>query len=224
MISVIVPIYNEETVLFKNRLYFQRLSQKADLVFVDGGSSDRSREFAARFGRVLSAKKGRAAQMNYGAVFAREETLLFLHADNCVLTPTFRVIENMLSQGACIGGCLTQRINGRFFIYRLIELLGNLRARISRVFYGDQAIFVKKDWFIRIKGFPEVPIMEDVMFTKRLRRCGKTVVLKNRVFVSARRWQKNGVIRTGYLYFIMSILFKAGFPLEKIKAMYEDLR
>lgn len=224
MISVIIPIYDEEKILSENSVYFRNLSQKAELIFVDGGSVDRSAQIAGSFGRVVLAEKGRAVQMNYGASLAGKDIILFLHADTCVSPEALSSIEEKITGCGFVGGCLTQRINNESFIYRLIEAQGNSRAKLTKVFYGDQGIFVKKDVFLAAGGFPEVPILEDVIFTRKLRSQGKTVVLGDKIVVSSRRWEKRGIISTFLLYSLILILFRLSIPLEKIKMIYDDLR
>ncbi len=223
MISIVCPIYNEEKVLSENSVALERLSHQAEFIFVDGGSSDRSVEIVRQYGKVLSSKKGRAVQMNAGTLGAFSNVLLFLHADTLVSAGTLRSIETIVENGYA-GGCLTQRIEKEGFVFRLIEAQGNMRAKIAKVFYGDQGIFVRKDVFQKIGGFPEVPIMEDVLFTKKLRNAGNTIVLSDKIFVSPRRWEKKGVIKTALIYSLIVLLFKLGYPLKKIKSLYEDLR
>jgi rSAM/selenodomain-associated transferase 2 len=223
MLSIIIPIYNEEEILQVNSGRLCTLSKQAELIFVDGGSTDKSIEIARRYGRVLQCGKGRAMQMNFGAKHAECDNLLFLHADNFIDSEALLSIGRKLENGF-IGGCLTQRIDKRGVIYRLIEAQGNIRARLSKVFYGDQGIFVKKNIFSQLGGFPEVPIMEDVIFTKKLRKTGNTIVLANIIFVSPRRWDKDGIIRTVLRYNLINMAFKFGVPLEKIKGLYEDVR
>lgn len=224
MISIIVPTYNEETALSENLAGFKRLSQKAELIFVDGCSRDKSCEIAGEYGRVLTAKKGRASQMNYGAQYARGDIMAFLHADTMIFQETLISIEDAVKDKGCIGGCLTQRIDNPSFIYRLIEGEGNIRARLTKVFYGDQGIFVRKDIFLKMNGFPEVPVMEDVIFTKLLRAQGRTAVITDKIIVSPRRWEKTGILKTAFVYGLINILFSLGLPLDEIKKLYGDLR
>jgi rSAM/selenodomain-associated transferase 2 len=224
VITVIVPFYNEEKILCKNLIQFHALSRQAELIFVDGGSTDKSVDCAKQYGRVYYSKRGRAAQMNMGASVANGGVLLFLHADTIISPETLLSMENSIKDDSYVGGCLEQRIDNIGMIYRFIEGLGNVRAKITKVFYGDQGIFVRKDIFLKIGGFPKVPIMEDVIFSKQLRRLGKTVVLTDRILTSSRRWDKGGVVKTLLLYSLINILFWMRFPLEKIKLFYDDLR
>jgi rSAM/selenodomain-associated transferase 2 len=224
MVNVIIPVYNEAETLRVKIGSFENFALHAELIFADGGSTDRSAEIIAKYGRIISSEKGRARQMNSGARQAAGDILLFLHADNTISPETIENIENEVRQNEAVGECLTQRIDNERFIFRLIEWQGNNRARRTKVFYGDQGIFVRKDVFERIGGFPNVPIFEDVLFTRKLRLEGKITVLPDKITVSARRWEKRGVFRTTVMFNTILIMFKMGYPLEKIKKLYEDLR
>ena len=224
MISVIIPIYNEEETLRNKSSYFRELAKHSELIFVDGGSSDRGANIAREYSSVLYAKKERALQMNYGANLSKEDILLFLHADIRININTLISVENNLSGSKASSGCLTQRIDKNGLIYRLIEGLGNLRAKVTGVFYGDQGIFIKRALFNSLGGFPDVPVMEDVIFTKALRKITKPLILRDKIFVSPRRWENAGVVKTAFLYSFINILFWLGFPLGKIKKAYFDLR
>lgn len=224
MITIVVPIYNEEKILSKNLVQFQNLSRRAELIFVDGASTDRSVEIVAGTGSLLHSGKGRFLQMNTGGFNAKGEILFFMHADAMIAPDALSFIEKAMESHGCVGGCLTQRIDNGSFIYRLIEGEGNLRARLTKVFYGDQGIFVKRDIFMRLGGFPEAPILEDVLFTRKLRGEGGTVVLPCPITVSARRWEKRGILRTALFYNFIIILFRLRVPLPLIKNMVDDLR
>ena len=224
MISVVIPIYNEEKILETNTSFFDGLSKEAELIFVNGESTDKHVELAANYGKVLHCEKGRARQMNCGAMHARKDILLFLHADNCISAGALESIEKKVYCSGVVGGCLMQRINKKGLTYRLIEAQGNIRSRGSRIFYGDQGIFVRRDVFNRLGGFPDVPIFEDVLFSEKLKEQGKTAVLSDKIIVSARRWEKRGIVRTTLMFIVLLIMFKMGRPLEKIRALYEDLR
>lgn len=223
MISIIIPVYNEEKILREKKDFFNKLSEKAELIFVDGQSQDASSQIASKYGKLIQSKKSRALQMNQGARSSSGETLLFLHADSSIDPSSIENIEKALSQGFS-GGCLSQYIENKGNVYRTIEAFGNLRARLTKVFYGDQAIFIRRDIFSEIGGFPEVPIMEDVLFSRKMRKKGKIKVLKDKVTVSARRWEQRGVMNTVLLYSFLNMLFYIKVPLEKVKKYYDDLR
>jgi len=224
VVSIIIPIFNEEEALKRNLPFILPMLNLAEVIFVDSQSSDKSIAIIQGIGKVLQSQKGRAAQMNLGASQAKGDILVFLHADTTIDHQAIGNIEKSISQFDAVGGSLTQRIDSEGFIYRLIEAQGNLRARLKKEFYGDQGIFVNREVFQAIGGFPEVPIMEDVLFSRRLRRSGKTVVLADKITVSARRWRKLGVIKTTLLYNLIIILFTLRVPLDKIKKLYDDLR
>lgn len=224
MISTVIPILNEEKLLKKREQWLRQVSSYTELIFVDGGSSDGSPEVARRIGRFLMAEKGRAVQMNCGAREARNDILLFLHIDTTVSPEALFHIKRCMQDNNIVGGCLTQRIAKKGLIYRLIEGFGNIRAKVTKVFYGDQGIFVRKDIFFSIGGFPEVPIMEDVLFTKTLRRVGRVVVLKDLIYVSARRLERDGIIKSIFIYTLVNLLFRLGIPLDKVRLLYSDIR
>ncbi len=224
MVSIIIPILNEEKVLTEKADHFKNLSKRAEIIFADGGSSDKSRRIAGRYGEVISAKKGRAAQMNRGARSSTSDILLFLHADTVVSWGALESIEETMRGKGIVGGCLTQRIAKEGVIYRFIESFGNIRARVTKIFYGDQGIFINKGAFFNLKGFPEVPVMEDVLLSRRLRRFGKTAVMPDIISTSPRRWEKRGALRTIFFYSSLNLLFWLRFPLKKIKLLCDDLR
>ena len=223
-ISIIVPVYNEEKILLANYSNWKRLSKVAELIFVDGGSTDKSNELTAKLGKLLHGKKGRALQMNLGASSAGGEILLFIHADTRLDPKVLPVIIKKLEDEKIIGGCFSIFLAGQSILYRLINYLGTTRAKLTRIFYGDQGLFIKKNVFFDLGGFPEVPIMEDVLFSAKMKKMGKTIVLPEQIWISPRRWEQRGIIVTILMYLFLSSLFYLGFPLAKIRKIYEDLR
>jgi len=219
-ISIIVPVYNEEKILSANYSHWYQLSQVTELIFVDGGSTDRSVELAAKLGKVLPSKKGRALQMNVGALKASGKILLFIHADTRLDPAVFPIVMEKLEEDQLVGGCFSLFLDGQSILYRLIDI----RAKLSRIFYGDQGLFIKKNIFFDLGGFPEVPIMEDVLFSAKMKKKGRTIVLPEKIWISPRRWEQRGIITTISMYFFISFLFYLGFPLAKIRKIYEDLR
>lgn len=201
MVSIIVPVLNEEKLLPRLGENLRSLRGRREIIFVDGHSSDSSVELASRFGKVLTSRPGRARQMNVGASHACGDVLLFLHADCLLRADALLSIERALRNEELVGGCLTQcftpiEFTLSWIVFTWIAFSGNLRARMTRTFFGDQAVFCRRGVFESIDGYPDVPIFEDVEFSRRLRSCGLTTVLSVPVFCSPRRWLRHGVLRT----------------------------
>ena len=224
MISVIIPVYNEETMLRKNDIYYQMLSQTTELIFVDGGSDDATAVLAGKLGRVVKARKNRAAQMNAGAHVAKGKILLFLHADAVIHQNQLQKLEEIINKKDLIGGCLTQVLEDESLLFRWIAFTGNARAKITKVFYGDQAIFVRKNVFKKLKGFPEVNICEEILFTKKLKRAGRVDILPIPVYCSARRWKKQGILKTFFLNARIKSALAFGVQPNQLKIAYDDVR
>jgi len=222
-ISIIIPVLNEEEMLLKMSDRFSELKQTAEVIFVDGESSDGTVELASQLGKVLKGKKGRGVQMNLGAKKATGDILLFLHADAYINKRAVSSVRECIHKGA-VGGCFTQRLNNKFAVYRYMERQGTVRAKKTKIFYGDQGIFVRRDIFFALGGYPEVPVMEDILFSRKLRRAGKVECLDDRIYVSARRWEKHGFFKTNILYNIILLLFSLHIPLRIIKYLYKDKR
>jgi|SRR3989338_7540235 len=223
MISIIIPVYNEENII-QETLAALPYKDNLEVIVVDGGSLDRTVEIAKGYPvKVILGPKNRALQMNMGAEAAKGEAFLFLHADCALEAGSLGEIQGYLGNG-CVGGCLRQRINSGKLIYRAIEASGNIRARLSKVFYGDQAIFVRRDVFFKVGGFDNIPIFEDIFFSKKLKKAGQTKVLDKKVFVSPRRWEKNGIIKTTFIYWLLTIGLRLNFSIDTLKRIYYDVR
>lgn len=223
MISIIIPTYNEEKTINDLLRCIQDFS--AEIIIADGGSTDKTRDIAANFKKIniLKTSKGRARQMNQAVMKAQGDIILFLHADCIPEQNTLEDIVKCIDYGYS-GGCLSQRIASHKKIYRFIETSGNLRAKFSRIFYGDQAMFVKKHIFLSLGGFDDVDIFEDVLFSKKLRNKHKVTLLKTKVYVSPRRWQEQGIIRTTLINWVITAGFILGFSPSFLKKIYADIR
>ncbi len=224
MISIIIPVYNEEECLLKNDIYYQMISQAGELIFVDGGSTDRTVSLAKKSGRVITAPKNRGVQMNRGAQEAKHNILLFLHADAVIHSENLQQIVKAIKGKRYVGGCFKQVLDDPALIYRWIAWTGNIRAKILKIFYGDQAIFVRKDVFQQLGGFPEVKIGEDVLFTKKLRKNGKVGVLPYPIHCSTRRWKKQGIWQTFLLNLRINMALTWNQNLDPLAHVYQDVR
>lgn len=192
---------------------------------MDGGSSDCTRELAAQTEAVvLSSSRGRAEQMNQGARVAKGNVLLFLHADTRLPSSAMEDILAALKDPMCVGGRFDVRLDRRGWIFTLIGALINMRSRLTSVATGDQAIFVRRKIFEEVGGFPEIPLMEDIAFSRALKIKGRMACLRSQVVTSARRWEKEGVWRTILKMWALRLLFLAGISPFHLKRFYDSSR
>ena len=176
MLDIIIPVLNEEIILTEEAYYYQDLKSRARVIFVDGGSTDRTVAIAQKYGEVVSCSAGRAIQKNRGAQESKTESLLFLHVDALLDERALDRIDQTLKEGF-LGGCLTMRIEDKGFIFRIYEWTVNFRARAFGIIDGDLGIFVRRDVFDQLGGFDSLPVMEDLTFARKLCKMGTISVL-----------------------------------------------
>jgi rSAM/selenodomain-associated transferase 2 len=192
-----------------------------EISVADGGSHDETLSIAQSHGaKVVSVPPNRARQMNAGAAVAHGETLLFLHADTLLPAGYRDAILAALRQPQVVGGAFRFRIIDPFPGRRLIERSVNLRSRLWRMPYGDQALFVRRWAFDELAGFSDLPIMEDYEFVRRLRRLGRLALLNDAVLTSARRWRRLGLLRTTLLNQLMIVGYHCGVSPTTLAALY----
>ena len=219
-ISIIIPVLNEETNLARLGEHLRTITQPHEIIIVDGGSRDNTLHIAYQLtDAVLVSSPGRALQMNSGAEIASGEVLLFLHADTFLPDDALAVIA-ALSAEENIWGRFDVRLSSRRFVFRLIETLMNLRSCVTSIATGDQAMFIKKNLFQRVGGFPEIALMEDIEISRRLKKIVKPVCLKQKVITSSRRWENNGVVATVLLMWKLRLYYFFGMSPEKLKQLY----
>jgi rSAM/selenodomain-associated transferase 2 len=202
-LSVIIPALDEEASI-PGTIRSCREAGPCEVVVADGGSRDRTVEIARKLAdAVVDAPRGRAGQMNAGAAAAHGEILLFLHADTCLPAGSASAVVGALRDPAVIGGAFRIRLAaspgaGRYDrgMLRITSRMIGARARVTRAYTGDQAIFVRTETFRAVGGYPGIPLMEDVELSRRMRRAGNTVLLPFHVASSGRRWETWGPLRT----------------------------
>lgn len=223
-LSVVVPALDEERVIVAT---LDRLREPGvlEVIVADGGSRDRTRALAAPLAdRVLVVARGRAPQMNAAARTARGSALLFLHADTLAPPGFATAIAGALEDPEVVGGRFDVALDDPRLAFRVIAAMINGRSRVTGLFTGDQGIFVRRDVFERVGGFPEEPLMEDLALALALRRAGKTAALRERVVTSARRWTKRGVARTVLRMWTLRSLFALGVSPRTLARWYEPVR
>ncbi len=222
-LSIIVPVLNEGERLRGaiNALRPLRVNGH-EVIVVDGGSSDETPVIAARLAdRFLSSARGRAIQMNAGAQAASGDVLLFLHADTLLPPGADRLIADGLRDSGRGWGRFDVRLADRHPLLRLVALMMNLRSRLSGIMTGDQAIFVRRDWFERIGGFPGIALMEDIALSKRLKREGPPLCLRAKVVTSSRRWRERGILRTMLLMWRLRLAWFLGADPDHLARRYD---
>jgi rSAM/selenodomain-associated transferase 2 len=210
-LSIVVPALDEAASIEACLAPLQALRARGvEVIVVDGGSGDATRELAAPLAdRVLESPRGRARQMNAGAHAARGDVLLFLHADTLLASNADALVARAIEGGARWGR-FDVAIAGSHPLLRVVACAMNARSRLSAIATGDQAIFVKREAFQEAAGFPDIPLMEDVALSRALRRAGRPACLRERVVTSGRRWERHGLLRTILLMWRLRLAYAAG--------------
>ncbi|MGE3484690.1 MAG: TIGR04283 family arsenosugar biosynthesis glycosyltransferase [Nitrospira sp.] len=228
-ISVIIPTFNEERSLPRT-LACLSASDPAEIIIVDGGSTDgtltRAQEFCAHTAtaRVIMAPRGRASQMNEGAKASQGEVLLFLHADTQLPPQTERIVGLALTSPSVVGGRFDVRFDSSSPWSQVISSFMNRRSRLTGIATGDQALFVRREVFEMLGGFSEIPLMEDIEFSRRLQQAGRIMALRETVVTSFRRWDTHGPLRTILLMWTLRFLYWAGVNPHQLARVYHAVR
>ncbi|MDP1945949.1 MAG: TIGR04283 family arsenosugar biosynthesis glycosyltransferase [Nitrospirota bacterium] len=237
MVTVVIPTYNEEKALPHTLRELLRQPGDYEVIVVDGGSTDRTRQVLLEHGFcfdsspvthhasrvVLAASKGRARQMNAGAEQAIGEWLLFLHADTVLPVGAIQRLNEMEATQTVQAGGFMHQFSGDDWRLKLISFLDNFRCIRSRIIYGDQALFVRRGLFEQLGGFPNQPILEDVAFCERLIAMTSPLLLSPPVITDARKFLKMGIWRS--FLRVLLIILHVEFRLPVLpRAFFKDIR
>jgi rSAM/selenodomain-associated transferase 2 len=211
-LSIILPVLNEAALIKARLLALAPLrAAGAQVIVADGGSADDTGATAApHCDAVIAAPRGRASQMNAGALQARGEVLLFLHADTRLPEGAMALVLDGLAQTGAAWGRFDVRIEGRSRLLPLIAALMNLRSRLTGIATGDQAFFIRRDAFEALGGFPDIALMEDVAMSGALKAISPPLCLRAKVVTSGRRWDQNGALRTILLMWRLRLAYWRG--------------
>ncbi len=225
-LNVVVPVHNEVAALPEvlRRLRILHERSGVDVVLVDGSSDDGGGKLLRASGLpCISAPRGRAGQMNAGAGTGRGDVILFLHADTRLPQEADVEIRAAINAGA-VGGFFRVRLDSRRPLLRLVSWMITTRSGLTGVATGDQAIFMTREAFDQLGGFPPLPLFEDVEICTRLRGLGKIVRLEGTVTTSARRWENHGPWRTILLMWLLRAGYTIGLSPRVLARYYEATR
>lgn len=219
--SIIIPVLNEEVsikILLNQLQLYRNLGH--EVIVVDGGSKDKTVSISESLADiVIQSPPGRAIQMNAGAAQANNNIFWFLHADTLLPENAIEKIESALSMNEW--GRFNIKLSGTNILFRIIEVMINIRSCLSGIATGDQGIFVKRNTFNSIGGYSELPLMEDVDLSKKLKAFSRSVCLKEKLTTSSRRWEKYGIFTTVLLMWKLRLLFWLGVSAERLAQQYK---
>lgn len=221
-LSIIIPTLDEADVIAATLTPLQALRRAGhEVVLADGGSRDATTTLAAPLvDKLLNVPRGRARQMNAGAGAAAGDWLLFLHADTLLPAHVDEIMADALAHARRRWGRFDVRLSGAQPTLRVIEATMNLRSRVTGIATGDQAIFVERALFVRVGGFPELALMEDIALSRMLKRHGPPLCLRARVVTSSRRWESRGILPTVLLMWRLRLAYFFGADPQRLVRRY----
>lgn len=222
-VSVIIPTLNEAEHLGKTIESLRRYGA-CEIIVVDGGSTDETLEIARTADVRMTAPRGRASQMNAGASQAKGTYLLFLHADCQIECGALEEVRRICAATNVAAGCFRMRIQATGPLYRCIEWSATWRTRLTGLIYGDQGMFLRRSVFDSVGGFPPVALMEDLCLSRRLKRLGRILVADSSIYVSARRWQRCGIVRQTLRNWTLTALAGLGVHPNRLARFYPTVR
>jgi len=221
-LSIIIPVLDEVAGIAASLAALAPLRGRgAEVIVVDGGSRDGTLEAASPLADVvITAPRGRGSQMNAGAAAAHGDVLLFLHADTRLPPDADRLVIDVLARSMHAWGRFDVTIAGRSPLLRVVAAMMNWRSRVTGIATGDQAMFMTRAAFAQAGGFPDIPLMEDVVLSRRLKAIGPPACLATRVTTSGRRWDRDGVLHTILMMWRLRLAFFLGAEPARLARQY----
>ncbi|MDP9292164.1 MAG: TIGR04283 family arsenosugar biosynthesis glycosyltransferase [Verrucomicrobiota bacterium] len=221
-LSVIVPCWNDASALEKTLSAIRNLDGVLETIVSDATAGDDCAHIATQFSAtvVRNSVPNRGRQMNAGAAIAAGDIFLFHHADSDLTQAHISALRTAMADRAIAGGAFHRKFDTRHRIIAPFEPVSRILGKLGGTLYGDQSIFVRRAIFRALGGFADMPLMEDVEFSKRLRRFGRTIVLDPPMISSARRHAKNGAWRTSLQNAALIVLYKCGASPERLHQFY----
>lgn len=226
-ISIIVPVLNEQAQINPLIQHLESFTNQhcIEVIVVDGdrqGSTIEAIQTSKPWLITTTASEGRGHQMNQGVKLAQGNILIFLHADSLLPSQSLHHIKKSLANPKIQGGAHDLTIANRNPVFSLISLISSWRSRLTRIPYGDQVIFVRRNLFEALGGYPDIPIMEDVAFMKKLKKKQAPIrIIRDPVLISDRRWQKEGILFTTLRNWILLILYELGVSPHRLVTWYK---
>ncbi len=222
LVSIIIPTVDEAALLAGQIRRCRALTPRPEIIVADAGSRDGTPEVARAEGaRVVACpRRGRALQMNAGAAAAHGSVLLFLHADVVLPQPAFAAMQAALGDAAIVGGAFRRRFDDPSRLLAFGCRLADLRGKLFGLFFGDQSIFVRRETFRRIGGFPEILLFEDFALSRLLGRAGRTCLVRETVIASGRRFRREGSLRRLARNACLTCLYFAGVDPKRLAQRY----
>ncbi len=223
--SIIIPVLNEGNLIHPLMDHLESLegNENCEIIVVDGSPDGGTIKAVARQGvRCIKSPPGRASQMNAGAAMAAGEILIFLHADTRLPRRALDLITQAMARQGLIGGAFDLQIDTERLTLKIIARIASFRSRLTGIPYGDQAIFIRRDDFKRMGGYPEIPLMEDVALMRRIKREGGRIhFIPEPVITSARRWEQEGILYTTLRNWLLLSAYTLGVAPDRLAKYYK---
>ncbi len=220
--SFIIPVLNENLFFTKQQLYLQALlNQGHEIIIVDGSSKDDTRLAAEKLGCIcIQTKASRGHQLHSGANASSNDILVFLHADTILPLTATTTIYDALNKPSSYWGRFNVAFTNKKLIFKMIAWFMNKRSCLTSIITGDQTLFIKRNVYFDTGGYADLPLMEDIEFSKRLKKHSKPICISETVLTSSRKWEQHGIFRTILLMWRLRLLYFLGVPADQLAKQY----